>query len=314
MSGVPQPIQEKREAIHFATEQGISQRRACFLLVIGRSTARYQTQGRDDTQLVERIRAVHAKAPRFGVRRVANQLHRERERQEQKGLPVAEPVNRKRIQRVMRQNGLLIRTTRRKKTIRTGASVPSQAERPNHVWTLDFQEDSLLGGRKVKILNLLDEFTREWLEVVVEASTSAALVMRTLRALFARREAPTFLRSDNGGEFIAGELKTLLKEAGVASCFIDPGSPWQNGFIESFHSHLRDELLDREAFVSLAEIRHRLSRHRLWYNRERPHSSLDYLTPEEFYELWEEQKQREERQRVEGAASLPGEHTGRPSD
>ena len=136
------------------------------------------------------------------------------------------------------------------------------AERPNHVWTLDFQDDALIAGRKIKILNVLDEFTREWLEVVAGFTTSADLVMRTLLPLFARRTVapsdvhrgtPAFLRSDNGGEFIAGKLRSLLEEAQVTSYFIDPGSPWQNGFIESFHSHLRDELLDREAFATLWE-------------------------------------------------------------
>lgn len=307
MIGAPQSLQERREAVSYANQRGISQRRACYLLEIGRSSARYQSQAKDDAQLVERIVAVHAKAPRFGIRRVANQLQRQRKKQEKEGLPVAEPVNHKRIQRVMRQNGLLIRKTRKKKTIRTGAHIPCQAQWPNHVWTLDFQEDSLIGGRKVKILNILDEFTREWLEVVAGPNTSAALVMRTLLPLFARRGAPSFLRSDNGGEFIADELKTLLKEAEVASYFIDPGSPWQNGFIESFHGHVRDELLDRVAFATLGEIRSHLSTHRLWYNQERPHSSLDYLTPEEFHQLWHEQKQQEQYQERE-AASPPGEH------
>jgi transposase InsO family protein len=298
MKGASHPLQEKREAIRFAAERGISQRRACSLLEIGRSTLRYQAQERDDTDLIERIRAVHLKGPRFGIRRVDGQFQRERRKQEKKGLPPAAPVNRKRLQRVMRENGLLIRTTCRKKTIRTGRPIPCKAEYPNHVWTLDFQDDALIGGRKVKILNILDEFTREWLEVVVGFTTSAALVMRTLLPLFARLGGPTYLRSDNGGEFIAGELQSLLREAGVASYFIDPGSPWQNGFIESFHSHLRDELLNREAFASLAEARLRLASHRLWYNQERIHSSLGYLTPEEFHQQWKEKGE-------SGAASPP---------
>jgi transposase InsO family protein len=221
----------------------------------------------------------------------------------------------------MRQNGLLVKKSHRKKTIRTGATVPCKAEYPNHVWTLDFQEDALIGGKKVKILNILDEFTREWLEVVAGATTSAALVMRTLLPLFARRGTPEFLRSDNGGEFIAGQLKQLLEEARVASYFIDPGSPWQNGFIESFHSHLRDELLNREAFATLTEIRHQLASHRLWYNQERIHSSLDYITPEEYHQAWKDKKQERslesperndtqpETERGKDAASPPGKPT-----
>lgn len=314
----PQPLQEKRDAIRYAQEKGVSQRRACSLLKVGRSTVRYQTQEQDDVQLLEKIRAIHTKAPRFGVRRVDGQLQRERKRQEKKGLTPDEPVNRKRIQRVMRQNGLLVRKTRRKKTIRTGATVPCKAEYPNHVWTLDFQDDALIGGKKVKILNILDEFTREWLEVVAGATTSAALVMRTLLPLFARRGAPEFLRSDNGGEFIAHELRALLEQAGVTSYFIDPGSPWQNGRVpsgcESFHSHLRDELLNRETFATLTEIRQRLASHRLWYNQERVHSSLDYMTPEEYHQDWKDQNQERpdtqpETERNNDAASPPGKPT-----
>jgi len=275
MNGTSSPDKEKREAIHYATKRGLSQRRACSLVAMHRSTARYEPCRPDDTLLVERIKDIQTTLPRFGVRRVHYRLGR-----------TGEKVNHKRVQRVMRENDLTVKRTRRKKTIRTGASVPALALYPNHVWTIDFQEDALLGGRKVRILNILDEFTREWLAVVVGLSASAKTVMGALLPLFRGRGAPLFLRSDNGGEFVAADLKILLEASGTASRFIDPGHPWQNGFIESFHSRLRDEFLNRESFVSLSETRVRIEQHRLWYNRERPHSSLSYLSPDEFHQAW----------------------------
>jgi putative transposase len=296
MNSTSSPIREKREAIHYATKRGLSERRAAVLVALHRSTARYEPRRPDDTVLVDKIKAIQTTLPRFGIRRVHNRLWR-----------TGEIVNHKRVQRVMKEHGLMVKRTRRKKTIRTGANVPDKAEHPNQVWTIDFQEDALLGGRKVRILNILDEFTREWLAVVVGFSASARTVMGTLLPLLARRGSPLFLRSDNGGEFVAEDLKTLLKGVGVSSRFIEPGHPWQNGFIESFHGRLRDELLDREAFVSLAETRVLLERHRVWYNRERPHSSLGYLSPEEFRQGWQQRQ-------LEAAALPSGENAETTSD
>jgi putative transposase len=229
-----------------------------------------------DADLVEQIQLVQAKHSRFGVRRVWATLRRQ-----------GRAVNHKRVQRVMRQYQLVIARHRKSKRIRSGASVPCAAEYPNHVWTIDFQEDSLLGGGKVRILNVLDEFTREWLAVWVGRAASARVVADTLLALFADRGVPAFLRSDNGGEFIAHEVKQLLTKAGSAPWYIEPGSPWQNPFVESFHSRLRDEFLNREAFNTVREFRVRIDACRRGYNEERPHSSLGYQTPTEFRLAWE---------------------------
>ena len=294
--GTSSSIRDKREAIHYATERGLSERRAVFLVELNRSTARYEPHRQDDAPLIAKIKAIQTTSRRFGVRRVHNRLWR-----------AGEVVNHKRVQRVMNVYGLIVKRTRRKKTIRTGASVPYQAQYPNQVWTIDFQEDALLGGRKVRILNILDEFTREWLAVVVSFSASAKTVMGTLLPLLAKRGTPLFLRSDNGGEFIAEDLKTLLKGVGTSSHFIEPGHPWQNGFIESFHGRLRDEFLDREVFVSLAETRVQIEVHRLWYNRERPHSSLGYLSPDEFHLAWKQRQLTE-------AVKPPGENTKTTND
>ena len=138
-----------------------------------------------------------------------------------------------------------------KPQIKTGRRVPCQAERPNPVWSYDFQEDSLLSGRKIRLLNVLDEFTREWLSVTVGVSLTSQAVLAALKPLFAVRGAPYFVRSDNGPEFIAAEVQAWLKDSGSAPHYIAPGCPWQNGFTESFHGKLRDELLDREVSVSV---------------------------------------------------------------
>lgn len=182
----------------------------------------------------------------------------------------------------------------KKRKIKTGRSVPRQAERPDQVWSYDFQEDALLSGRKIRLLNVLDEFTREWLSVTVGVSLTSRAVIAALRPLFASRGAPSFVRSDNGPEFIAAEVKAWLQENGSAPHYIDPGCPWQNGFTESFHGKLRDELLDREVFVSVAEAQVRIGTHRLWYNEERPHSSLKYVPPATFARAWR-QKQAEDK-------------------
>jgi putative transposase len=281
MNSAADPLKERRSAARYATERGLSQRRSCRLVALNRSTARYISQGSqvaNDADLAQKIQAVQAALPRYGVRRVSVRLRKS-----------GQSVNHKRVQRVMNIYKLQVVRTRRRKTIRTGAHVPGKAEYPNHVWTIDFQEDALINGRKVRLLNILDKFTREWLAVVVGTTGSAKTVMAALTRLFHERNAPAFLRSDNGGEFVAGNLAVLLTAANVAAKFIDPASPWQNGFIESFHGKLRDELLNREAFLSIREAQVRLEDHRNWYNQYREHSALTYLSPTEFRQKWQRQ-------------------------
>lgn len=277
-------MKEKREVAAQAMERGLSQRRACQLLGLHRSTARYQKQESDDPELVQKIREIHSRKARYGVRRVTARLKRK-----------GHLVNHKRVQRVMRLYGLVIRRTKKRKTIRTGASVARPALHPNHTWCLDFQRDGLLDGRVLWILNVLDEFTREWLAVHVGRSTSAKLVMSVLVPLFRERGVPCVLRSDNGGEFIAADLKALLKGLGAEPCFIDPGCPWQNPFVESFHGRVRDEFLNRETFVSVREAQVGMEVHRNEYNLDREHSSLGYQTPVEFREAWERERDQQEK-------------------
>ena len=154
--------------------------------------------------------------------------------------------------------------------------------RPNHIWSYDFVEDRTERGRKLRLLVVIDEFTRESLAIEVAWSFTAQRVVEVLQYLFAVRGAPEHLRSDNGPEFVAQAVTRWLDRAGVATLFIAKGSPWENGYVESFNSRLRDELLDRELFLSLADARWVVDRWRLDYNHHRPHSSLDYQTPAAF--------------------------------
>ena len=165
---------------------------------------------------------------------------------------------------------------------RTGSTVPLSAKARKEVWRLDFVFDACLNGTKLKILGIKDEFTKECLALEVATNFQALGVQRVLQGLFERRGAPAFLRSDNGSEFIARTLAVFLATAGTGSHFIKPGSPWQNGFIESFNSRLRAECLDVEAFYNLADARVKLAEYRRYYNEERPHSSLGYAAPAAF--------------------------------
>ena len=245
-----------------------------------RSTVRYEPRPDQDAPLAAALAKIKQKYPRFGIRR-AHALLR----------AGGQNVNHKRVERLWCRGGLQVPQRPKKRRIKTERSVPCQAERPDHVWSYDFQEDGLLSGRKLRLLNILDEFTREWLSVTVGVSLTSQAVLAALMPLFASRGVPCFVRSDNGPEFIAAEVQSWLRESGSAPHYIDPGCPWQNGFQESFHGKLRDELLDREVFASVPEAQVRLESQRRWYNEERPHSSLKYVPPAAFARAWRQEQQ-----------------------
>ncbi len=280
MNSAPEPLSEKREAVAYGIARGLSERRACRLVWLNRSSARYTAHPREDEPLLEKLRQIKGKHPRFGVRRVCWTLKN-----------AGESVNHKRVQRLWKQQGLAVIRRRKKQRLpRQQSDPPCRAEYPNHVWSCDFLEDALLSGRKYRLLSVLDEFTRQWLALRVGFSLGSKSVIAVLEPLFVEHGAPRFLRSDNGPEFIALELKAWLSSRGSGSLYIEPGKPWQNGHVESFGGKLRDECLDREAFVSLGEAEVCLERHRRWYNAERPHSSLGYQPPLSFKEAWREQR------------------------
>lgn len=187
------------------------------------------------------------------------------------------PLNVKRVHRLWKEEKLGRMKRYRKK--RTGSGVPLSAESKNQVWCLDFVHDSCLNGTKLKVLAVKDEFTREILALEVGTSFKSLKVRQVLAGLFESRGAPSFVRSDNGPEFVSRSLAVFLSFQGSKSHFIKPGSPWQNGHAESFMSRLRAELLDVELFHNLADAQVKLSIYRRYYNEERPHSSLGYRSP-----------------------------------
>lgn len=199
-------------------------------------------------------------------------------------------VNHKRIYRLWRQEGFrLPKKVRRKSKHFNGSSNNAcdkkKAEYMNHVWSYDIVEEKLQKGRKVRILNVLDEFTKEPLAMDIGFRIKGYDVVEVLRYLFNVRGVPDFIRSDNGPEFIADEVKKFLRASGVETLYIEPGSPWENGYIESFNSRLRDELLNGEIFLHIDELKYVVERWRMDYNHYRPHSSLSYMTPAEFAKL-----------------------------
>lgn len=246
---------------------GLSMRRACAWAGIHRSSFSYKPREDRNAQLRARLKEVLR--PGLGCGQAW--LHLKNEFQ---GLNI------KRVHRLWKQEGLQLPLKKTKK-VKTGRCVPMQAQGPNHVWCLDFCHDSCLNGQKVKVLAVMDEFTRECLALEAGTSLKGRSVIQALEQAFAEKGAPRFLRSDNGPEFICRALRIWLKVQGCESRFIQPGSPWQNGFAESFNSRMRAEMLDAEVFANPAEAQMKILVWRRFYNDERPHSSLGGLTPSE---------------------------------
>lgn len=254
--------------------RNIVRSRACELLGISRRRLGYQSQKRDDP-LLDQLRDLAKAHPRFGSRRLRLLLRRE-----------GWVVNLKRIRRLCRKEGLTLKGRIRRKRRGIGVGMPCRAEYPHHVWTYDFMEDRCENGRKLRILAVVDEFTRRSLAVKVEHRMNAKAVARTLTELFEAHGTPKYIRSDNGPEFIARALMRILKIWGVAPMHIEPGSPWQNGICERFNGTLRDECLNLETFGSLSEAKVLIEEYRKAYNASRPHCSLKGLTPNEFERNW----------------------------
>ena len=270
------PNQRRVAVLKLVDEFGVSQRRACGVLGQHRSTQRLCRRPSDlEKALRERMRALAVKYPRYGYRRVHVMLLRD-------GFC----VNRKRVQRLWRLEGLGVSSVKRRKPKRKPRLVVARGKCPDEVWAIDFQFDETADGRPVKILNVTDEFTREALATNAARQITAAGTMAVLDEAMTHRGAPRFLRMDNGPEFIADVLRDWCITTGITTSYCDPGSPWQNGRIESFNSRLRDELLSRETFDSMWEIKFMLEEHRQNYNHYRPHSALAYKTPVEFANDW----------------------------
>lgn len=260
----------------FLARRGLSQRRACVLTGLSRSGLTYQPHKKDEAELSRCILDLAHQHRRYGYRRIGVLLNRQRRQQGQK------PVNRKRVHRLFKKLRLSLPSRHKRKRPGQGGNIPCRAEYPNHVWTYDFVFDFCENGRKLKFLTLIDEFTRQALAIEVDVRLSSRQVIETLERIMPQHGRPAFLRSDNGPEFIARRLKGYLADRGAQTRYIDPGSPWQNAYGESFNGRFRDEFLNQEVFYSPAHARVLAQTWRRHYNTQRPHSSLGYLTPAEF--------------------------------
>jgi putative transposase len=259
---------------------GMSQRRACQIVGQHRSTQRHAPSAADpDAWLRARLRRFAKRHPRWGYRRAHAVLVRE-----------GHQVNRKKIQRLWREEGLRVPHKRRKRQRVGDSTTPADrltALHPDHVWALDFQFDVTAGGRVIKILHVVDEFTRESLSDLVAHSIDADATVACLDRIVDRRGVhPHFIRCDNGPELTANALRDWCRFGGAGTAYIDPGSPWQNPWVESYASRMRDELLAIEQFDTVLEAQVLIGDWRTEYNEYRPHSALGMLSPAAFSRQW----------------------------
>ena len=251
---------------------GLSIRRACKLIGLSRTSFGYKPVVKPDEEVIrKRLRELAQTRRRFGCPRLHVMLRRE-------GFM----INHKRTERIYRQEGLILRIRRRKKLsslLRTEMPKPNY---PNHIWSMDFMRDSLSDGRAIKVLSIVDEYTRKCFRIEIDTSINGVRVTRALTEISQIGALPEIIIIDNGPEFIGKALDAWAYQRGVKLAFIRPGRPVENAYIESFNGRFRDECLNENWFLSLEHARRIIEKWRIDYNNERPHSSLGYLTPEEF--------------------------------
>ncbi|MCH8130904.1 MAG: IS3 family transposase [Acidobacteria bacterium] len=273
------PDRRRRAVVVLQGRFGVSERRACRVVGQWRSTQRRPARPMptEDEKLRRRLRDFAHRHPRLGWRKAHDVVRRE-----------GWVVNHKRLRRLWREEGLRRPLSHKNKKRRPGTSDGTllRAEHPNHVWALDFQFDETADLRRLKLLNIVDEHTREALAMDVDRSITADQVVGCIERLVAARGAPRHLRMDNGPELIAWALRDWCRLAGLDTIYIEPGSPWENPWIESFNGRARDELLNITEFGSLTEARIVIEDWRIEYNTWRPHSSLGGLTPAEYAAQW----------------------------
>ncbi len=270
----------QREAVaHLQATLGMSERRACRVISADRKSMRYRSCRADDGDLRSRLRELAGQRRRFGYRRLHILLRRD-------GIT----INRKKTQRLYREEGLTVRRRKgRRRAVGARAPAPVLAL-PNQRWSLDFVHDQFATGRRFRILNIVDDVTRECLRAVLDTSISGKRVVRELGDLIAERGAPRTIVSDNGTELTSNAVLAWSGDAGIEWHYIAPGKPTQNGFVESFNGRMRDELLNETLFFTVRQARSILARWVDDYNTQRPHSSLDYATPAAFAAELEKQR------------------------
>ena len=257
---------------HVCRRLEVSLRRACRVLGVVRSSYHYDRKVlSDEVILTDRIIELAKEYGRYGYRRITALLQME-----------GWKVNHKRVERIWRTEGLKVpqrQPRRRRLWLNDGSCIRLRPEHPDHVWSYDFVQHHTHDGRKFRMLTILDEYTRQCLAIDVERQLNRESVLDRLTDLFIRRGVPEYIRSDNGSEFTAKVVRKWLSAVGVKTLYINPGSPWENGYVESFNGKLRDEVLDREIFDTLLEAKVLIERWRQEYNHIRPHSSLGYRPP-----------------------------------
>ncbi len=265
------PGAKREAAVHLCATHGVSQRRACEVLQVDRSSVRYQSIRRDDADLRDAMKKVAGERRRFGYRRIHIMLERQ-------GIV----MNQKKLRRLYREEKLQVRKRGgRKRALGTRRPMllPS---RSNERWSLDFVSDAFTDGRRFRVLAVVDDYSRECLALVADTSLSGLRVTRELDALVRTRGKPMTVVSDNGTELTSMAVLKWCQETGVDWHYIQPGKPMQNGLVESFNGSFRDECLNEALFSSLTEARSKITAWKEDYNRNRPHSSLGNLTPDEF--------------------------------
>ena len=262
----------RRAAVGYAQKRfEISERRACRGLDFPRSSNRYRSRKVDSPELVVALRKHAAERPRFGYRRLHVLLRRD-----------GHNVNHKRVYRIYRAEGLIVRRRERKRIAAVARKPLVLPSRPNERWSMDFVSDQLANGRVFRALNVVDDLTRECIAIEVDTSISGFRVARVLNQLVAERGKPNAIVCDNGPEFTSKALDAWAQQRGVALHFIRPGKPIENAYVESFNGRFRDECLNQTWFIDLRHAQSEIERWRHDYNHVRPHSSLGNFTPIEF--------------------------------
>ncbi len=258
----------------------ISERHSCRIVGLNRGTKRNVPQAKREKELREQIHRLSEKYPRFGYRKIHYKLKE-----------LGWNVGRERVRLVRKQEGLqVISKTKKKRLLGKSTSQLSKAEYPNHVWSYDFVSDQTACGRRLRCLTVIDEYTRYGLTIYTGRSITSGYVKRVLQELFVRYGVPTCIKSDNGPEFIAKNIQSWLRDTGVKTHYIDPGSPWQNGHNESFNAVFRDGCLNRWLFYSIQEARRVILSWLEEYNIERPHGALAGVPPARYVEQCREEK------------------------
>ena len=269
-------VSARRDVAFVIAEYRYSERQACKLLEMDRGSYRYEPRPDRNAELREQLIMLARQKPRFGYRRLWAVLDRG-----------GHNVNVKRVYRLYRQAHLAVRRLKRKRFVRT-APVNALLCAPNQEWALDFVSDGVASGRGIRMLTLVDGFTRECPAIEVGVSLGSRRVTRVLERVIDERGAPKSLRCDNGPEFTSRHFLAWCEQRSIVLVHIEPGRPMQNGYVESFNGRLRDECLNANWFVNIVDAKQKIERWRVEYNEERPHSSLDYRTPNEFAGVYSE--------------------------